>query len=104
MSQRSHNAAGYDFRDLASVETLQPETHIDVKAVARSNHELKSESSKRHLTQSSDFPSVSKVIFHVQEPFTFTAKTSNKEMTKRVSRQVKQILLILSHVYLQSPA
>ncbi|CAE7255119.1 Replication protein A 70 kDa DNA-binding subunit C [Symbiodinium microadriaticum] len=46
----------YDFRDLASVETLQPETHIDVKAV----------------------------IFHVQEPFTFTAKTSNKEMTKRV--------------------
>eukprot|EP00439_Symbiodinium_sp_Y106_P069272 s1728_g11.t3 len=46
----------YDFRDLASVETLQPETHIDVKAV----------------------------IFHMQEPFTFTAKTSNKEMTKRV--------------------
>ncbi|CAE7509027.1 RPA1 [Symbiodinium natans] len=46
----------YDFRDLALVETLQPETHIDAKAV----------------------------IFHVQDPFTFTAKSSNKEMTKRV--------------------
>mmetsp|Transcript_6621 Transcript_6621/g.15266 ORF Transcript_6621/g.15266 Transcript_6621/m.15266 type:complete len:744 (-) Transcript_6621:56-2287(-) len=46
----------YTFHDLAEVQSREPDSHMDVKAV----------------------------IYAVQDPFTFTAKTSGKEMTKRV--------------------
>eukprot|EP00440_Ansanella_granifera_P053519 gb/GFBE01058020.1/.p1 GENE.gb/GFBE01058020.1/~~gb/GFBE01058020.1/.p1 ORF type:complete len:775 (+),score=150.05 gb/GFBE01058020.1/:1-2325(+) len=45
----------YDFKPLCEIHNLEVETRVDVKAV----------------------------IYAVQDPFTFTAKTSNREMTKR---------------------
>ncbi|CAL1152150.1 unnamed protein product [Cladocopium goreaui] len=45
----------YDFKPLCDVANMPPETSVDVKAV----------------------------VYSVQAPFTFVAKTSNKEMTKR---------------------
>eukprot|EP00930_Biecheleria_cincta_P038742 TRINITY_DN2661_c0_g1_i2.p1 TRINITY_DN2661_c0_g1~~TRINITY_DN2661_c0_g1_i2.p1 ORF type:complete len:791 (+),score=137.13 TRINITY_DN2661_c0_g1_i2:57-2375(+) len=48
-------AVTYDFKPLCAISELDNETHVDIKAV----------------------------IYAVSEPFTFTAKTSQREMTKR---------------------